>query len=194
MSGKFFFSWCLRFCTWVSVGGRFLFFSLMFENLLLDDLDQKRKKFWCLFLRDRDCFSFFLDVWWPCLDDLDQRESLVSSPFFLKVCLLFFWNGGRLFSFLLDVWWSCLDDLDLKRKVGLPPFFWKVFVFFFFLERLIVWRRCLSFALIFWGSSVLMISIGKERFFFFFGVMFQSEVRTFSLSWFLRIFLDDLDH
>jgi hypothetical protein len=55
----------------------------------------------------------------------ERKFGLLS--FFLKVCLLFFWNGGRLFSFLLDVWWSCLDDLDLKRKVGLPPFFLKGF-------------------------------------------------------------------
>jgi hypothetical protein len=146
---------------------------LMFESLYLG-------------LGWRKISFLFLDVW-----ESFTRWSWSEK----KKILMFVFKRERLFFFLLDVWWSCLDDLDLKRKVGLPPFFfWKVFVFFFFLERLIVWRRCLSFALIFWGSSVLMISIGKERFFFFFGVMFQSEVRTFSLSWFLRIFLDDLDH
>ena len=59
-----------------------------------------------VFKRER-LFFFLLDVlmtFW--LDDLDQRENLVSSPFFLKVCLLFFEMEEGCFPFFL-----MFDDL-----------------------------------------------------------------------------------
>ena len=106
MSGKFFFSWYLRVCTWVFVG-------VEVDSSLLFWCGKKELSFALIFE--------YLFIRWT-------RSEKKSFPFFLS--LFFFEREEGCFSFLLDVWWSCLDDLDLKRKVGLPPFF-----FFYFCEE-----------------------------------------------------------
>jgi hypothetical protein len=163
MSGKFFFSWCLRFCTWVSVGGRFLFFSLMFENLLLDGLDQKKNLvsslfFWkfvfFFFWNGGRLFSFLLDVWWSCLDDLDLKRKVGLPPFFFKgFCLLLLpWETYRVKKmsfFSLDILRIfCFDDLDRKGKIFL--LLWcnvsvggENFFFILIFENLFRWSRSL---------------------------------------------------
>lgn len=110
---------------------------------------------------------------------LDWSTSLGFSPFTLTcACWNYVWEillflmfeslylglGWRKISFLfLDVWWSRLDDLDQRENLVSSLFFLKWFVFFF-LEILIVWRRCLSFVLIFWGSSVWWSRSEKKDF------------------------------
>ena len=162
MSGKFFFSWCLRVCTWVSVGGRFLFFSLMFENLLLDDLDQKRKVGLSLFF-------------WNGLSSSSLRYlSCDEDVFLLSWC----------FEDLL------FDDLDQKRKIFL--LLWcnvsvggENFFFILIFENLFRWSRSLKNSFSF-SLCVLSRSWNElflfENYFPFSLVFVKKEVFSFTLT------------
>ena len=83
--------------------------------------------------------------------------------------------------------------LILKGKL-VSLLFLKGFVFFFFLERLIVWRKCLSFSLMFLRSSYFDDLDQRRDVFLLLRCTVSivgENLFSFSLCWFLRIFLFD---
>jgi hypothetical protein len=70
---------------------------------------EKKKILMFVFKRER-LFFFLLDVWWSRLDDLDQRENLVSSLFFWKFVSV---GGENFFFFFILIFENLLlDDLN----------------------------------------------------------------------------------
>jgi len=92
----------------------FLFLDV-WESFARWSWSEKKKILMFVFKRER-LFFFLLDVWWSCLDDLDQRENLVSSLFFESLSQL---EVRNFFFLYLDFWESFIRWSQSLKKVFL---------------------------------------------------------------------------
>ena len=147
-------------------------------------------------------FSFLLDVWWSCLDDLDLKRKVGLPPFFfLKgFCLLLLpWETYRVKKvsfFCLDILKIfCFDDLDQKGKIFL--LLWcnvsvggENFFFILIFENLFRWSRSLKKIR---SLFLFVYCLDLEMSYFFLRIIFLFpwylwRKKCFLLPWLLSIF------